>query len=963
MSVPHIPRRAYLTERQTAVSLVVAGMVLALAGRSGTHSLGGRSTAATREAQARASFAQLPLSFEPNQGQTDAAVRFLARGAGYGMLFTPKEAVLTLSTESRKAGASRAERRDATVRMRLAGANAAPRVSGVEPLPGRVNYIIGKDRSRWHSNVPTFNKLRYDAVYPGVDLVYYGNQRNLEYDFIVKPGADPAAIGLQFPGSAHPTLDAQGNLSIPTDGGAVIQHRPVVYQQVAGQRRTVECGYLVTAGAEPTVRFQLGDYDHSRPLVIDPTLAYSTYFGGSGRDEAFGVATDSAGNAYVSGTTASTDLRTTKNAYDTAGNGGSNAFVAKLNPAGNSLIYCTYLGGNGDDIAKHVAVFEDQSTLLSYAYVAGTTTSPDFPTTNQAAQPDDPDAVYNSHGKLLYNAPDAFLTKLNPTGGFLLYSSYLGGDNEDDAKGLALDGIGVAYVAGDTTSDDFPTTAGAFSGTLQQSGNSQRDVFVAEVDPFQSGAASLLYASYFGGSGEDFGQSIAVDAFGSAYVTGQTASLDLPVSPAAYQQQGDVNGIAYVAKFDPTQEGSFSLAYSTYLGSPGDSLTEAGNGIAVDGDGSAYVTGVTNSPNFPVTGDAYQDHLVRDAQSALTQDAFLAKLTPDATDLLYSTFLGGSRNDVATAVSLDSSGNAYVTGATNSLNFPVKNFTDSGINNTGSGKTDLFVFEIDTTQSQAASLVFSTFVGSPDGEVPHDVAVDASGNVYVAGFTDGARFPTTAKSFDRTYGGKGDAFILKLTPLTLTGIQVQEIDASSATISWSTSSPSSSKVLFGLTSTYGSEMSDDSLTTEHFVTLTGLQPRTLYHFQCASSTVDSATARSTDLTFVTAPDGLPQFDVTVKSTRDGSLGKIRLTVTLVNTGDGDAANFRFIRARLQGAGHYVGTTTPLPKQLNTIHPGDSRKVKLLFPSNTASKGAHSRFILEGIYDGGVFSRNINVRIP
>src|SRR3989441_166203 len=476
--------------------------------------------------------------------------------------------------------------------MKLLGANPTPGVTGVEELRGRSNYFIGNDPAKWRANVPTYAKVEYRDVYPGVNLVYYGNQRQLEFDFIVAPGADPQRIRLRVEGADRLDLDAQGDLVVHTGGAQVRLQQPHVYQMANGVRQEIESRYVLNDHHQ--VEVWVAAYDTHKPLVIDPTLAYSTYLGGTGFDEGFGIAVDSLGQAYVTGVTASLDFAMTAGVLQPRFAGGSlDAFVTKLNPTGAALAYSTYLGGTGDENGFGIAV-----DATGNAYVTGLTNSNlDFPTTAGAFQ-------RSSAGGI----SDAFVTKLNAAGAALVYSTYLGGTGDENGFGIAVDATGNAYVTGITFSPDFPTTARAF-----QPSSPGGDAFVTKLNP--SGAA-LVYSTYLGGTGSDLGFGIAVDSFGNAYVTGQTFSSDFPTTEGAFQTTfGGGGGFdAFLTKVNPA---GAALVYSTYLGGTSDDF---GLGIAVDNFGNAYVTGFTGSLDFPTLG-AFQ------STSGDGGDAFVAKFS------------------------------------------------------------------------------------------------------------------------------------------------------------------------------------------------------------------------------------------------------------------------------------------------------------------------------------------------
>ncbi len=666
------------------------------------------------------SYGKLPLSFEANQGQTDSRVKFLSRGRGYALFLTATEAVLSL-----KRGQA-----PAVLRMRLVGANRAPQVTALEELPGRSNIFIGKDPAKWRTNISDYARVLYHDVYPGVDLVYYGHQGQLEFDFAVRPGADPKLIRLAFQGTDKLEVDARGDLLLDADGGEVRFRRPVVYQEKEGVREEIAGAYVLRAKHQ--VGFEVAAYDASRPLVIDPTLAYSTYLGGSGDDQGNAIAVDAAGNAYVTGSTASTNFPTAS-PLPGSSNRSKDVFVAKLNAAGSALIYSTYLGGSADEAGFGIAV--DAS---GNAYVTGYTESSNFPTASPLR------ATYSGLG-------DAFVAKLNATGSVLVYSTYLGGNNADAAYGIAVDSSGNAYVTGITESTNFPTAS-----PLQAGNSGERDAFVAKL----SSAGSFVYSTYLGGSGDDRGSAIAVDSTGNAYVAGYTESSNFPTaSPlrASYSGLGD----AFVAKLNAA--GS-ALVYSTYLG--GNDYDQAG-GIAVDSSGNVYVTGFTYSGDFPTVSPLQlrlNQGVVIDCFDGCP-DSFVAKLNPAGSALVYSTYLGGYMNDIGSAIAVDSSGNAYVTGFTDSTGFYQPDILFPSVNplqasSMGNSGTDAFVAKLNATGS---ALVYSTYLGGIGDDFGNAIAVDSTGNAYVAGSSASVNFPTTS-ALQPASGGGGDAFIAKINP-------------------------------------------------------------------------------------------------------------------------------------------------------------------------------------------------------
>jgi len=700
-------------------------------------------------------YGKLPLSFEANQGQTDGRVKYLARGPGYMLLLTSTETVLLLRTQRSAVSSRQSARKDevnkgdqrsrAVLRMQLVGANPHPKISGQDKLPGKSNYFIGNDPEKWYTNIPTYAKVRYKDVYPGIDLIYYGNQRQLEYDLVVAPGADIKAITLIFEGAEKLEINEQGDLVLHIAGGKVMQRAPILYQEINGMKQPIN-GHYVLQGND-RVAFQVGAYDVNRPLVIDPVvLTYSSYLGGTLIDLGRDIAVDGNGNAYVTGSTDTDEGQATPfpitpnpGAFDTTFNGVRDVFVTKVNPAGNALVYSTYLGGNGIDEGQGIAL-EPLCPLNCSASVTGFTTSTDFPT---------PGAFQTVFG----GVRDAFMTRLNATGSALTYSTYLGGSLIDTGNDIAVDGGGSAYVTGATDTSELgvpPFPIASFQATF----GGVTDAFVTKIDPSQAGAASLIYSSYLGGSLIDIGNGIAVDATGSAYVTGATDTDQgqvnpFPIIPGALQTTFGGVTDAFVAKVNAA--GS-ALTYSTYLGG---SLIDIGNDVFVDALGNAYLTGSTNSGGatpFPTTVGAFDIVL-----GGLT-DAFVTKVNTAGSALVYSTFIGGSLLDRGFGIAVDGVGNAYITGSTDSAaDFPT---ADTPFQPTFGGVLDAFVTKLNTTGS---ALSYSTFLGGALIDQGNAIALDPLDDAYVAGSTDTSEFafpPFPIASFQATFGGVTDAFVL-----------------------------------------------------------------------------------------------------------------------------------------------------------------------------------------------------------
>ena len=687
------------------------------------------------------SYGKLPLSFEANHGQADGRVKFLSRTGGYSLFLTEDEAVLALrgtmpNTRKTKIQATgdapepvaAAPAAGSVLRMKLRNANSAAKVTGVDELAGTTNYFIGNDPTKWRTNLPTYAKVKYEGVYSGIDLVYYGNQRQLEYDFIVAPGADPHRIAFDVRGAKRIRQDAHGELILKMSEGEIRWHKPVVYQEKDGARQEIAAYYAITAANRVT--FELAKYDASRPLYIDP-LVYSTYLGGSSNDYGSGIAVDSAGNAYVTGQTNSTNFPVTPGALQTTGDA-YDAFVAKINPEGSALVYSTYLGGSDASWGAGIAV--DNS---GDAYIIGSTNSTDFPTMN-ALQP--------TFGG---GPSDAFVAKINPSGSALLYSSYLGGSSQEFGSQIAVDSAGNAYVTGQTLSTDFPTTPGAFQRVCGGRSTGCFDAFVAKINPTGS---AFIYSTYLGGSGIDDGHAgaIAADDAGNAYVTGDTGSTDFPtMNPLQASNAGAVN--AYVTKINPT--GS-ALVYSTYLGG---SKFDWTNAIAVDGTGNVYLTGQSLSSDFPTTPGAFQT-----ANGGL-YDAFVVKINSTGSALVYSTYLGGLDWDQGNGIAVDSTSSAYVTGWTLSPNFPTASPLQKKFG--GHHQPDAFVSKISPTGS---ALAYSTFLGGSGNDSGGGIAMDSTGNAYVTGSTNSTDFPTE-NPLQPANAGESDAFVAKiLNPVAAT---------------------------------------------------------------------------------------------------------------------------------------------------------------------------------------------------
>jgi hypothetical protein len=696
-------------------------------------------------------YGKLPLSFVPNASQADPRVRYYAQGPGFSFQFTPTEAVLAL----------RNEKQGTALALTFLGASPNARLEANRKQPGTVNYLIGNDPVRWHTGLPTYEQVLYHNLWPGVDLAFRGGDGQLKYEFLVQPGARVEDIRLLYRGAEGTRLDREGNLLIRTPVGRLTDTRPVSYQSIGGRRVPVESRFALDRKEGGAYGFGVGTYDRLIPLVIDPGLVFSTYLGGGGSDDGRGIVVDASGSAYVTGRTTSSDFPTTPGAFDATFNGGpSDTFVTKFTSTGSSLAFSTYLGGSGDETGSAIAVDASGS-----AYVTGQTASSNFPTTPGAF-----DTTFNG------GTADAFVTKLGSTGSSLAFSTYLGGSGNEAGRGVALDNSGSSYLAGFTVSSNFPTTPGAFDATFNGGAS---DTFVTK---FTSTGSSLAFSTYLGGGGIDNGTGISVGMSGDAHVTGETQSSNFPTTPGTFDPTYNGNDDVFVTKLAST--GS-SLAFSTYLGGTG---SDFGIGITLDGSGSAYLAGLTNSSNYPTTpgafdttfngglADAFATKLTSTGSSLAFStylggggnergtaialdgfgnahvtgqttssnfpttpgafdttfnggvDAFVTKFAASGSSLALSTYLGGTGNDLGAGIALDATGNAYVTGATSSSNYPT---TPGAFDNTfNGGFFDVFVTELGSAGTPA-TLTLSPKTDTNTVGTPHTVTAtvkDVAGN-------------------------------------------------------------------------------------------------------------------------------------------------------------------------------------------------------------------------------------------
>ncbi len=815
------------------------------------------------------------MSFEENQGQVDRQVKYLARGQGYTVFLTPGGAVLGL----RNAGGA-----DSTswLRLSLQGAAASSAIDGEDQLPGKSNYIVGNDPTQWRTHIPTFRRVRYPEVYPGVDLVYYGAQGQLENDFELAPGANPGRIAWRLEGAERAHVDTDGNLVLNVGTSEVSLRQPRAYQLEGGQQHDVPVSYRVRG---KRVSFALGTYNRKQKLVIDPILTYSTYLGGSGGDVAYGVTLNPAtGEAYVTGETASTNFPTSpalQNYTPTTGVpdslgllGQGNVFVTEFNAAGSGVVFSTYLGGSGLDIPSQI-YFAPNGNL----FIVGYTTSNNFPVTAGVFQ-----TVYAGN-------QDVFLTEMKPDGSALVYSTYIGGTQIDYGTKLAIDASGNAYVTGYTNSIDFPTL-----NPLQLSNDGLYDAFVTEISP----TGTLVYSTYLGGSLSDYGTGIAIGPGGTVYVSGYTFSSNFPTQNALQSGLSGGSDI-FVSKFVP---GATALEFSTYLG--GSSIDRSAS-MVLDTTGDVYLTGDTQSTNFPVTLNAYQPSL------AGTDNAFVAELASDGTSLVFSTYFGGDATDQASAVALDSAGNVYITGYTQSSNFPTLDPFQSILGISGAGtclSTNLIIIPSNTLCSDAFVAKFapsgiptySSFLGGSGNDLGQSITVDSIEDAYVAGATYSPNFPATAGAFQWVYGGSttfSNAFLTKISSQDGPSVSLnpQQINFGNEPLELTTATPT----IVTLTNEGSTALSISSVTTSGDFQVTN---------NCGASLSGGGGTCALQVTFdpttVGVQNGLIQ--ISDNAGPDGTSATQSITVT--GTGVESGGSLVFTPNKLTFPAQAVGTTSP-----------------------------------------------------
>ncbi|HEY4416995.1 MAG TPA: SBBP repeat-containing protein [Verrucomicrobiae bacterium] len=722
------------------------------------------------QAQTAAKLGDLPLWFTAGQGESPV---FMAHGRDSEISILPDGVQFVLRQSAQQTTAARLE---------FVGANPRAAISGRAEMTGKINYLIGNDATRWQLGLATFGQVQAAQVYPGVNVVYYGNQKRLEYDFDLAPGVKPEVIAIRFAGADKVAVNDRGELIVRLAGREIIQHQPVAYQISGSVRHEIQAGYKMVDNH--TVSFSVGHYDAHLPLVIDPVLSYSTFFGGNGVDIAWAIALDSQTNIYIAGQTLSTvgangaSFATTNVAFQKTFQGGSqtgDAFIAKFDSLGTNLLYCTYLGGSSDDAAYALAV--DGS---GHAYVAGATESPDFPHSDSIPSGSTISGTIVS-GLNIYPT-DAFVSELETNGSSLIYSTYLGGSSSEAAYGIALDASGDAFVTGFTYSTNFPVTAGAFQtncGFAYTKYYLYANAFISEI---ASGGNVLKYSSYLGGTNFDNGYAIAVTN-GYVTVVGSAASTNFPVTNYINQVVFNTNLLATTNIFlgcylngstNPTAGlasdafvASFTVSGTTlvprYVTMLGGSYTDTAFGVAVNGSGDAYVVGASTSPNFPNTTNGVNLTSYARTNAFNLTNAFLTKIVWNGTNAVinYSQLFGGYGYDAAQAVALDAAGNVFIVGSTTTASnvCATTNNLFGSLKALNTGSYDLFITAF---KADLSTLLYSADLGGVNADLPGGIAVDAGGNAYITGQTYSVPGFPVYNARQATPAGNLDAFLAKI---------------------------------------------------------------------------------------------------------------------------------------------------------------------------------------------------------
>jgi hypothetical protein len=682
----------------------------------------------------------IPLFFIANEGQTDANVAFISKGNHCTMFFTPEGTLFSL-TENQSNPTN-----GFALRLNFLNSNTSPEMVGEEKLSSTTNYFLGNNPSLWKTNVSNFGKVRLNELYKGIDLVYYGNQSRLEYDFMIKPGTNPSKIRLSYDlgnkkGNAL-SINEQGDLIISTPIGNIIEHKPYCYQYIDGKKQRVDGKYQVIDAGKNIFSFSVGNYDKNHTLVIDPVIEYSTYLGGNGDDLNFGVVRDNAGNIYLSGNTSSGDFPTTTGVYSSKSKGDLESFITKLDPTCTKIIYSTFIGGDNADYGGNLAI-----DAKGNAYLTGSTHSWDFPVTKNAL-------VKEFKGPWSAQRPDIFIIKLSSNGDSLLYSTFFGGSKVDMNSIIYADGMGNAYITLYTESSKLPEAPSSFNKKYAGKG----DAYIMKLDP----AGNLIYSSYLGGKQKEVPTCIIADKEGNAVIAGTTNSPDFQRSvltfDTAYHGKDDI----FVTKI--SGDGS-KILFSSIMGGKENEMPKT---LKLDNEGNICLAGFTESSDFPVTKNTYENAFHG------KRDAFFSKISASVDKLIYSTLLGGNKYDCANSMELGQSGDIYLAGTTNSIDFPTTanafdktyngSYYDYGAENSDGG--DIFICQLDINNSK---LNYSTYFGGTGNEDLPQLIVKNTNDLMIVGQTNSPDLPVTTNAINKTKKGRTDIFISRLnlnTPLS-----------------------------------------------------------------------------------------------------------------------------------------------------------------------------------------------------
>lgn len=871
-------------------------------------------------------YINLPMAMEPNQGQTGKEVKFLSRGRGYGFFLTVDEAVLALHNGQSSFGgqgqsATKPQPSPITgiLRMKLLGSNPNPKVIGLNKLPGKSNYFIGKDPANWRTDVPNYAKVAERGVYPGIDLIYYGNHQQLEYDFVLAPGANPKSIRLAINGARSLHINSNGDLIVGLENGHVMLHKPEIYQISEGMKEPVSGGFILQGTHE--VAFNIGEYNPNRALVVDPVLSYSTYLGGSSIDAANGIAVAPDNTAFIAGGTFSSDFPTVHPLQTNKGGGADfpqDAFVSKISADGSTLLYSTFLGGSNTDVANSIAV-----DSFGNAYVTGTTLSYDFPVTPGSANTlcggdGKCGASWNPGGLIV---PNAFVAKLNIAGSGLVYSTFIGYYESVTGMSIAVDGNGNGYIVGQVGPNLTPNVVIPVSttppppfpivGGFQTVFGGGTDCYLVKLDATGS---TIPYSTYIGGDAQDTCNAVAVDSGGNAYLTGLTYSGNFPISLGVPQTVYGGMGDAFLTKVNPNLIGSSSLVYSTYLGGNG---LDQGSGVAVDKSGNAFVAGMTNSTSpssFPVTANVLRSNCALDSLGNCEGDAFVAKMNPSGTALVYSTYLGGTGAEAGVGIALDTSGDAFLTGSTVSTDFPIAGTVFQP--NFGGGNADVFVAELNPT---GTALIYSTYLGGTNTDIGTGIAVDSNGSAYVTGQTCSPDFPL-ANPLQEYSAGNCDAFISKIS--VLAGIA---LNPSGLVFSYQSLGTTSKPLTISLTN-------GNSFLTIGAITTTGDFAQTN---NCGTS-IPAGTKCTISVTFTPMANGVRKGALTINDSAPGNPHVVPLT----------------------------GTTSPIGLSTSTLSFGN-QAVGVASPAKTivVTNNGSTSLTFSGILASGDFASTDNCSVP